>query len=137
MGMGQRVEADKTKLTDAEWSLHFVKLKAIPGIYIGGEFRCRRFVEAVLWVLRVGGQWRSLPAERGNWNSVFKRFARWSDLNIWNQLPRPGISTPPDQGLQGCLCSGLSIISGYAQSAKADLGIHIPNGLLQDRNQPV
>lgn len=84
--MSQSQAVDKSRLSDSEWSVVFAKLKTFRGIYTGEEFRCRRFVEAVLWVLRVGGQWRSLPQERGNWNSVFKRFARWSMLGIWNQL---------------------------------------------------
>lgn len=79
-------EADKTRLSEEEWRHIFAKLRTIKGIYIGVPSRCRRFVEAVLWVLRVGGQWRALPPERGNWNSVFKRFARWSILGIWSQL---------------------------------------------------
>lgn len=79
-------EVDKTRLTEGKWERIFAKLRTIEGIYTGIPSRCRRFVEAVLWALRVGGQWRALPPERGNWNSAFKRFARWSMLGIWGQL---------------------------------------------------
>jgi len=84
--MGREQEVGKTRLTDREWERIFAKLRKIEGIYTGAPSRCRRFVEAVLWVLRVGGQWRALPPERGNWNSAFKRFARWSMLGIWSRL---------------------------------------------------
>lgn len=93
--MKQAIENDKTRLTDDEWSRIFAELKLTPGIYAGSSIRCRHFVEAVLWVLRVGGQWRSLPPERGNWNSVFKRFARWAELGIWSRL-QEGLSKAPD-----------------------------------------
>ena len=46
----------------------------------------RLFVEAVLWIARTGSPWRDLPMEFGPWNSVYVRFARWSDKNVWQNV---------------------------------------------------
>ena len=43
----------------------------------------RLFVEAVLWLVRTGVPWRDLPEEFGSWNSVFRRFSRWSRKGVW------------------------------------------------------
>src|ERR1019366_7708342 len=43
----------------------------------------RMFVEGVLWIVRTGSPWRDLPEMFGDWNSVFRRFSRWSLKGVW------------------------------------------------------
>ena len=74
------------KLNDHQWDKIEEFLHQHPRVYVGNGQTCRRFVEGVLWVLRSGAQWRLLPAEYGNWNSVFKRFDRWSARDVWEDL---------------------------------------------------
>jgi transposase len=46
----------------------------------------RRFLEAVLWVLRTGAPWRDLPTELGNWSTVYRRYRRWAIAGRWEVL---------------------------------------------------
>jgi transposase len=77
---------NRNSLSDEDWEKIEAYLSAHPRLYLGGEGDCRRFLDAVLWILRSGSQWRLLPAEKGKWNSVFKRYARWSQRGIWEGL---------------------------------------------------
>jgi transposase len=66
----------------------------MPGIYVGNEEKSRTFVDAVHWIMRTGAQWRDLPSELGKGNTVFKRFARWSDKGVWDQLHQQFVEEP-------------------------------------------
>ncbi len=74
------------RLTDDQWQKILPFLRTCPNIYIGQETECRQFLEAVLWIARSGAQWRLLPPEYGNWNTIYKRFARWSENDVFERL---------------------------------------------------
>ena len=74
------------RLTDDQWTKIRDFLLQDPNAYVGNEANCRRFVEAVKWMSRSGSQWRLLPSEYGNWNSVFKRFRRWCENGVWQRM---------------------------------------------------
>lgn len=77
---------ERHRLTDAQWEriAPLVPGKAgDPGRH--GEDN-RKFVDAVLWIGRTGVPWRDLPADFGEWNSVFRRFSRWGKNGVWSRI---------------------------------------------------
>lgn len=73
-------------LSDYQWSKMLKFLRNHPRAYVGNQQQCRQFIEGTHWIMRTGAQWRFLPEKYGNWNSVYKRYARWCDHNIWQDM---------------------------------------------------
>jgi transposase len=73
-------------INEATWCKILMFLEERKDIYIGDENRCKRFMEAIYWMSRTGAQWRELPEEYGNWNTVYVRFNEWSKKNIWRDF---------------------------------------------------
>ena len=46
----------------------------------------RLFLNAVFWNLRTGAPWRDLPPDYGDWKNTHRRFCRWRDRGVWEQL---------------------------------------------------
>ncbi|MFV0515192.1 MAG: transposase [Jhaorihella sp.] len=75
-------------LTDAQWAIikPFCLGKATEPGQTGRDPRL--FMAAMLWIVRTGAQWRELPVEFGKWNSVFKRFRRWVNSDVFHSVFR-------------------------------------------------
>ena len=84
----------KEYIKEAAWNKIFDFLKGLKNIYTGTMESCKRFIEGVCWMARTGAQWRELPLCYGKWNSIYKRFNKWSCKNIWNLLLQFCIDTP-------------------------------------------
>jgi transposase len=86
---------DRLVLSDEQW-------EKISGLIIGRRDQKgstgrdnRMFVEGVLWIVRTGSPWRDLPEVFGEWNSVFRRFSRWSAKEVWQRIFE-ALSDDPD-----------------------------------------
>jgi putative transposase len=44
---------------------------------------CRRIINAILYVVRTGCQWRMLPKDFPNWSTVYGIFWRWRNEGTW------------------------------------------------------
>ena len=77
---------DRYGLTDAQWVKMAPHCLGKPGDPGRSGRDNRRFVEAVLWIVRTGSPWRDRPASFGNWNSVYVRFRDWVKADVFKRL---------------------------------------------------
>jgi len=81
----------------------------------------RLFLEAVLWRVRTGLPWRDLPTEFGKWNSVFRRFRRWTEAGVFERLFR-AISGDPD--FEYALIDG-TIVQAHQKASGSKGGLRV------------
>jgi transposase len=77
---------DRDVLNDEQWARVAPLLPGKAGDPGRSGADNRRFLEAVLWIVRTGSPWRDLHREFGNWNSAFKRFRRWAVKGVFEHL---------------------------------------------------
>ncbi len=75
-------------LSEAEWRV----LKGLLPIDAANRGRGRPpeenrlIINGILWRLRCGTPWRDVPPKYGNWNTIYRRFRRWSEAGIWEAV---------------------------------------------------
>jgi transposase len=86
---------DRTVLSDEQWERVAPLLPGKKGDRGRSGKDNRRFLEAVLWIVRTGSPWRDLPESFGNWFSVWKRFRRWALKGVFEHI-FAALSADPD-----------------------------------------
>lgn len=46
----------------------------------------RKFLDALLWMARSGGRWRDLPERLGDHRSVKRRYYRWIEMGVLDEM---------------------------------------------------
>jgi transposase len=77
-------------LTDVQWSkleplLHAARVQR----HGGGrprKYQPRRIVDAMLYVVKTGCQWRQLPTDFPPWKSVHEQFRSWRASGTWERV---------------------------------------------------
>lgn len=72
-------------ITDTQWS---VLRKLLPPLASTGRppLDRRQVLNAILYVVRTGCQWRQLPKEFPKWKSVYSVFWRWRKAGLWQRI---------------------------------------------------
>jgi putative transposase len=73
-------------LTDAEWR---ILAPLVPAPLPGGRpprHDRREIVNAILYVLRTGCQWRASPHDLPPWGTVWWYFRQWREAGVWETI---------------------------------------------------
>ena len=88
-------------LKDGQWATLEPLLKGPRGErHAGGrprKYELRRVVDAMLYVVKTGCQWRQLPGDLPPWRSVHQQFRAWRDSGTWERIGK----TLREQGRMG------------------------------------
>ncbi|WP_425364712.1 IS5 family transposase [Candidatus Tisiphia endosymbiont of Mystacides longicornis] len=101
-------------INDELWNKIQSHLPGREGCWGGVARDNRTFVNAVMWIFRTGAPWRDLPPDYGNWKNVHRRFCRWRDNGVWENVLNIFINDPDFEWLM--------IDSTFVKAHKAGLG---------------
>jgi transposase len=89
-------------LTEAEWRVLKELLPVERPLGMRGRGRPpqdnRNVINGILWRLRTGTPWRDVPEKYGDWNTIYRRFLRWSKSGVWESVATALAKTMAESG---------------------------------------
>jgi transposase len=89
-------------LTEAEWRVlkELLPVERPPGKRGRGRppQDNRNVLNGILWRLRIGTPWRDVPEKYGDWNTIYRRFLRWSKSGVWECVATALAETMAESG---------------------------------------
>lgn len=79
-------KAYPTDLTDQEWHVLEPLVPRLSGWGRPADHDRREIVNAILYVLRTGCQWRALPHDLPPWKTVYTYFRTWRRDGTWKRI---------------------------------------------------
>ena len=80
-----RVKTYPSDLSDEQWEL--IKNFATQGkMGRPRTVNIREVIDAILYVVKTGCQWRSLPGDFPHWKTVYTYFLRWRNNGKWKAI---------------------------------------------------
>ena len=92
--MNSEASYNRHDISDRAWELIKPHLPGQKGSWGGVAEDNRRFLNGVFWILRTGAPWRDLPPSYGGWKNTHRRFTRWRDKGVWEDLFKLFIDDP-------------------------------------------
>jgi transposase len=108
-------------LTDAQWAIIGPLLPPERGRWARPAQDNRRYLNGMLYVLRVGCPWRDMHERYGLWNSVYVRFRRWAEQGVWDALLETLVELGFTDNWQHMIDS--TTVRGHSQAAGARGGL--------------
>ena len=107
-------------LMDEQWAVIGGLLPSERGRKARPAHDNRRFLNGMLYVLRVGCPWRDMHERFGKWNSVYVRFRRWAEQGVWDAMLDTLVELGLTDDWQHMIDS--TIVRGHSQAAGAKGG---------------
>ena len=112
---------DRDRISDRDWAVISPFLPSEQGRNCRPAHDNRLVFAGMLWILRSGAPWRDLPSTFGKWISVYRRFRRWCEAGVFDDLLETLVELGMTEDWRVQMVDS-TVVRGHVQGAGAKKG---------------